>query len=112
MSRTNQVERVADPEVGEPLLDVPGALEDEAVMAVGRERIAIGQRVVNEDRQAQARACEKRHFQRGILGHAHGGAHPVKHERSARLPSGVACSPDPFGEMLREYLGAKRRGHV
>ena len=98
------VEGIRDPAALERARDVAGAFEDERVMAVGGERVALRHGVVDEHgRIERVRDCDGR-VQGGVLVTADGDAHPVE-------DVGASCRGTAFGKDARagaHVLGKER----
>ena len=79
LARALQMKGVGDAARCKLCLRVTGPLENEAVMSVRRERIALGKRVIDEKGNAQAVGEFDGGIEGGVLVCANGGAQPVQH---------------------------------
>ena len=73
--------------------DVAGALENERVVTVRGERVALVEGVVDEDRQVELGSEQEGGVEGGILVAARRHAHPVEHEFTATRGQVAARSP-------------------
>lgn len=108
MSRPFEMEGIADTALRALCLYIPCTFENEGVVAVGRVRVALAQRMVHENRALQLTPQQQRHVECRVLMGTYGGAHPIQHEL-AGLGNGVQgrMRGDTLGEMVGKQVGSK-----
>lgn len=113
MSGALDVEEVGDVALAELVLEVACGLEDEGVVSVGGEGVALGEAVVDEEGELEALRGEEGGVEGGVLVSAEGEAGPVEDEFALGVVCGGADASEgaALAEVCGEGLRDVVRGH-